>query len=206
MTLLLLPESIERIVQSLCEKRLAVFPTDTVYGIGCLAEDESAVAALYKAKGRDFRAALPVMVASAGQVGQVARPLPALERLAERFWPGPLTIILPKQPWLPLLVTAGGDTVGVRVPDHPLALAILQQVGRPLAVSSANLSGQPPARTVAHALAQLDGRVDVIMDGGEAPGGQASTVLDLTTDPPRILRQGPAPADEIADCLGVALV
>ncbi len=146
------------------------------------------------------------MVASAAQIEQVARPLPGLDRLAERFWPGPLTIVLPKQPWLPLLITAGGDTVGVRIPNHPLALAILQRVGRPLAVSSANLSGQPPARTAAEALAQLDGRVDVILDGGEAPGGQASTVLDLTTAPPRILRQGPVSAGEIGDCLGVALV
>ncbi len=146
------------------------------------------------------------MVASTAQIEQVARPLPGLDRLAERFWPGPLTIVLPKQPWLPLLVTAGGDTVGVRIPDHPLALAILQRVGRPLAVSSANLSGQPPARTAAQALAQLDGRVDVILDGGEAPGGQASTVFDLTTNPPRILRQGPVSAGEIGDCLGVALV
>lgn len=205
MTRIVSPADLDLIVQSLYEKRLVVFPTDTVYGIACLAESEEAVRGLYEAKGRDFRAALPVMVASTALIEQVARPIPGLDRLAEWFWPGPLTIVLPKQPWLSSLVTAGGDTVGVRIPDHPLALDILRRIDCPLAVSSANRSGQPPARSAAEALAQLNGRVDLVLEGGEAPGGQASTVLDLTASPPAVLREGPVPADRLWDCLGVAL-
>lgn len=201
MTRLVSPADLDSIVLSLYEEKLVVLPTDTVYGIACLADSEQAVRDLFAAKGRDFRAALPVMVASAALVDQVARPVPGLERLAERFWPGPLTIVLPKQPWLSPLVTAGRDTVGVRVPDHHLALAILDKIARPLAVSSANLSGQPPARNAAEALAQLDGRVALILDGGDAPAGQASTVLDLTSTPPAILRAGPLPADLLMHAL-----
>lgn len=204
-TRLLPPTDIDAIVQSLYEEVLVVFPTDTVYGIACLADSEKAVAALFAAKGRDFRSALPVMVAAPDLVAQVAQSLPDLDRLAARFWPGALTIILPKQPWLSSLVTAGGDTVGVRIPDHPLTIAILQQLAKPLAVSSANRSGQPPALDAAEALAQLDGHVSLILDGGVAPGGQASTVLDLTTDPPMIRRAGPVSAGALAVVLGRSL-
>jgi L-threonylcarbamoyladenylate synthase len=118
------------------------------------------------------------------------------------FWPGPLTIILPKTSALPDIVTAGGDTVGLRIPDHPLALELLRLVAAPLAVTSANRSGQPPARTATDARAQLDGRVSLIVDGGPAPGGQPSTVLDLMAEPPRILRPGPITAAAIADAFG----
>lgn len=205
MTRIILPSDLGSIVQSLYEEQVVVFPTETVYGIACLAESDKAVRELFAAKGRDFGAALPVMIAESALIERVARPLPDLDRLAERFWPGPLTIVLPKQPWLPAPVTANGATVGVRIPDHPLALAILRQVAKPLAVSSANLSGQPPALNAAQALAQLDGRVDVILDGGDAPGGQASTVIDLTTDPPAILRAGPITAGALAEVLGRSL-
>ncbi len=205
MTRIILPHDLDSIVQSLYEERVVVFPTETVYGIACLAESEKAVRDLFAAKGRDFSAALPVMIAEAARLDRVARPLPGLDRLAERFWPGPLTIVLPRQPWLPAPVTANGATVGVRIPDHPLALAILRQVAKPLAVSSANLSGQPPALNATQALAQLAGRVDLILDGGDAPGGQASTVIDLTTDPPAILRAGPITAGALMDVLGRTL-
>ena len=161
--------------------------------------------ALYAAKGRDFGVALPVMVASPDLVAEVAHPLPGFARLAARFWPGPLTIVLPKTPTLPDLVTAGRDTVGLRIPDHPLALELLRAVGMPLAVTSANRSGQPPAQTAAEALAQLAGRVHIILDGGPAPGGRASTVLDLTSDPPRVLRPGPITAAELTEALGRAV-
>jgi L-threonylcarbamoyladenylate synthase len=111
--------------------------------------------------------------------------------LTDAFWPGPLTIILPKRETLPAIVTAGGDTVALRIPDHPVALELLRLVDAPLAVTSANLSGQPPARTAQEARTQLDGRVDAIVDGGVAPGGEPSTLLDLTRSPCVILRRGP---------------
>ena len=130
---------------TLREGGLAVFPTDTVYGVAALARDEDAVARLFAAKGRDFRVALPVMVATVAGVNEVARVLPGFVELAEAFWPGPLTLVLPKLPVIPDLVTGGGDTVGLRIPDHPLALELLRLVDAPLAVTSANRSGHAPA-------------------------------------------------------------
>lgn len=201
MTRVLLPGALDLAAQTLREGHIVGFPTDTVYGVAVLAQDENAVQTLFAAKGRDFGVALPVMVAAIELVEQVARPVPGFARLAARFWPGPLTIVLPKQPGLSALVTAGGETVGVRIPDHPLALDLLRLVGAPLAVTSANRSGQPPARVAAEVLAQLDGRIHTLVDGGPAPGGSASTVLDLTTDPPQILRPGPIAAEALAETL-----
>ncbi len=201
MTRVLLPGDLGLAAQALREGHIVGFPTDTVYGVAVLAQDEDAVQMLFAAKGRDFRVALPVMVAAVELVEQVARPVPGFARLTAHFWPGPLTLVLPKQPTLPALVTAGGETVGVRIPDHALALELLRLAATPLAVTSANRSGQPPARTAAEVLAQLDDRIHMLVDGGPAPGGSASTVLDLTTDPPRILRPGPISAETLAEAL-----
>ena len=178
-----------------------VFPTDTVYGVAALAEDVAAVETLFAAKGRDTSVALPVMVAEMEQVTAVAHLLPGFEALATAFWPGPLTIILPKTAALPDIVTGGGDTVGLRVPNHELVLALLRTCASPLAVTSANRSGQPPAQSAAAALDQLGGRAHIILDGGLAPGGQPSTVLDLTTDPPMVRRSGPISPAALAACL-----
>lgn len=181
---------------------LVVFPTDTVYGVAALARNEAAVTRLFAAKGRDFGVALPVMAATVASVNEIAQPLPGFAELAQAFWPGPLTLVLPKRPVIPDRVTAGGPTVGLRIPNHPLALALLRRVAAPLAVTSANRSGQEPARTAAEARAQLADWVDLIINGGEAPGGQASTVLDLTQTPPRILRPGPISAAQLAEIIG----
>ncbi len=188
-------------MRALLNGQLVVFPTDTVYGVAALAQDEAAVRLLYQAKSRPDHMAIPVMVASPHLVPAIALPQPGFWTLAERFWPGPLTIILPKTVTLPDIVTAGGDTVGLRIPDHPIALALLRLVNAPLAVTSANRSGQPPARTATEARAQLNGRVNIIVDGGLAPGGHPSTVLDLTSEPPRILRPGPITAAAIANVI-----
>lgn len=182
---------IETAVSTLLQGQVVVFPTDTVYGMAALATDPNAVAFLFATKNRPPDMALPVMVADIEQVSAIARPTPLFRTLAQRFWPGPLTLILPKTSVLPDIVTSGRPTVGLRIPDHPLALALLRAVAQPLAVTSANLSGQPPARTATEARAQLAGRVSMIVDGGPAPGGQPSTVLDLTQSPPVILRPGP---------------
>ncbi len=199
MTSCISPDDLHLAVQALLGGRLVVFPTETVYGVAALAQNEAAVRSLYQAKSRPDHLALPVMVASSDLIPTIARPRPGFWALAERFWPGPLTIILPKTPALPDIVTAGGDTVGLRIPDHPLALELLRLVAAPLAVTSANRSGQPPARSATEARTQLDGRVSLIVDGGPAPGGQPSTVIDLTTEPPRILRPGPITAAAIGD-------
>ncbi len=198
------PHQWEDAVHILLEGGLVVFPTDTVYGVAASALSPEAVARIYEAKERPRTMAIPVMVATPEQVLEVAHSQPGFWSLAQVFWPGPLTIILPKIHRLPPIVTAGGDTVALRIPDHPLALQLLAAVGIPLAVTSANRSGESPARTAQEAWEQLNGRVDVILDGGPAPGGQPSTILDLTHSPPRILREGPITLADIQRVLSQA--
>ncbi len=209
MTTLISSSDLHLAAQALLDGQLVVFPTETVYGVAALAQDEAAVWALYQAKSRPDHMAMPVMVASPEMVPAIAQPRPGFWALTEHFWPGPLTIILainPPMPGvvaLPEIVTAGGDTVGLRIPDHPFVLELLHLIDAPLAVTSANRSGQPPARTAEEALRQLEGQVRYVVDGGPTPGGNPSTILDLTLDPPRILRQGPIAPSDIARILEV---
>jgi L-threonylcarbamoyladenylate synthase len=190
------PEALEQAQAALRSGGLAAFPTDTVYGLGALTFDARAVESIYPAKDRPPEKAIPVLVADAGDMPAVARLVPEMaQRLAARFWPGPLTLVVPRRPDLPLAVSTT-DTVGVRVPDHNLARALLRLTG-PLAVTSANLSGQPGPSTADEVLAQLGGRIDVILDGGRTPGGVPSTVVDCTGPRPQILRAGPIPEGEI---------
>jgi L-threonylcarbamoyladenylate synthase len=176
------------------------FPTDTVYGVGALAFDTVAVERLYWAKERPVERAIPVLLGDASGVSVVALDVPDMAlRLAKRFWPGPLTLVMRKAPGVPKSVAAGA-TVGIRVPDHAVALKLLQAAG-PMAVTSANVSGRPPARTADEVLQQLEAKVDLIVNGGMAPGGIASTVLDCTGDVPRVLRPGPVSLDEIESAL-----
>lgn len=171
---------------------IVAFPTDTVYGVGAHAFLPQAVQRLYTAKVRPADKAIPLLIADAGQLSQVAQNIPQVAyELAARFWPGALTLVLPRTPAVSDEITAGGDTVGVRAPDHPVAQALLRAVGCPLATTSANISGQPPAVTAEDVLAQLDGQIDLLIDGGRCPGGVASTVLDLSVSPIRVLRAGP---------------
>jgi L-threonylcarbamoyladenylate synthase len=128
---------------------------------------------------------------------------PEAERLMAAFWPGPLTLVLPALPVVPAVTTGGGATVAVRMPDHPVALALIRAAGRPIAAPSANPSGAPPPRTATEVLAGLDGRFDLLLDAGSTPLGTPSTLLDLTQQPPRILRQGAVAAEEIQKALGV---
>jgi L-threonylcarbamoyladenylate synthase len=177
---------------------LVAFPTDTVYGVGAIAWDAAAVGKLYTAKLRRLDKAIPILLADPADLALVTRDLsPAALRIAERFWPGPLTLVVPKAGRVPPEVTAGGDTVAVRIPDHEVARALIRAAGAPLATTSANISGQASAVTAAEAEAQLGGRVALVLDGGRCPGGVASTVLDLTGPTPRILRAGPIALAEI---------
>ena len=167
-------------------------PTDTVYGLVCRFDSSRAIEELYRVKDRPPEKALPVLIGDESQLARVvAGPLPKLaEELIARFWPGPLTLILPALPHLPPVLTAGGATVGVRIPDQPFLRELARRAG-PLASSSANRSGGPECSTVSQVLAQLDGRIPLLVDGGPTPVGQASTVLDLSGVTPRILREGP---------------
>jgi L-threonylcarbamoyladenylate synthase len=182
---------IARAVTVLRAGGLIVFPTDTVYGVGALATNPDAVAALYVAKQRPGSKAIPLLVPTLEVLSTVVAAVPAAARpLAERFWPGALTMVLRRAPSVPDVVTASGETVAVRIPDHPVALALLDALAAPLAATSANLSGERAPDTAEDALAQLDGRVDLVLDGGRCPGGVASTVIDMTSDPPVVLREG----------------
>jgi L-threonylcarbamoyladenylate synthase len=182
---------------------LVAFPTETVYGLGASALDAAAVGRVFAAKGRPPNNPLIVHVAEAGDAARVAASWPdAAARLAGRFWPGPLTLVLPKRPDLPDAVTAGGPTVAVRVPAHPVARALIRAAGLPVAAPSANRSGYISPTRAEHVLRGLDGRIDMILDGGPVPGGIESTVLDLTADPPRLLRPGLVSPAEIEAIVG----
>jgi L-threonylcarbamoyladenylate synthase len=189
-------ESIQAALQILRNGGLVAFPTDTVYGVGALAFDGKAVESIYIAKNRPIEKAIPVLIADAADMEKVGTNIPAIAyQLAARFWPGPLTCIIPKKPTLPESVSAT-DTVGVRVPDHKAAHALLRAAG-PMAVTSANISGQPSPSTAQEVLAQLGGRIDLIIDGGTTPGGVPSTLVDCTGKELKILREGPISLQEI---------
>ncbi len=191
------PDAIPEALRVLESGGVVAFPTDTVYGVGVSAFDASAVTRLYEIKGRSRQKALPLLIASRDHLDRVAGELsPLAKRLSEAFWPGPLTLIVAKGPSLAEGISPD-ETVGVRVPDHPLALALLAAAG-PLATSSANLSGQPNACTAEEVASQLGGRVQLILDGGTTPGGTPSTVVDCTSGEPRVLREGPLSASQIA--------
>jgi L-threonylcarbamoyladenylate synthase len=175
---------------------LVAFPTDTVYGVGALAFDGAAVESIYAAKDRPVEKAIPVLIGDLDDLAEVSLDVPEIAlRLAARFWPGPLTLVVPKHPDLPEVVSAA-PTVGVRVPDHPVARALLRAAG-PMAVTSANLSGQPSPSTAQEVFAQLGGRIALILDGGKTPGGLPSTVVNCAGAEPQILREGPISRVEI---------
>ena len=191
------PLAIQRALEVLRAGGLVAFPTDTVYGLGSLAFDQKAIESIYVAKDRPLEKAIPILLADVDQLDRVARDIPALAlRLAARFWPGPLTIIVPKRVDLPAAVSATA-TVGVRVPDNDVARALLRAAG-PMAVTSANLSGRESPRTVSEVIAQLDGRIPLVLDGGETQGGVPSTVVDVASGAePVILRAGPITLEQI---------
>ncbi len=201
------PENIVRAAQVLREGGLVAFPTETVYGLGANALDERAAARIFTAKERPPEDPLIVHLSHAAHLEGVARSVPPLARtLAERFWPGPLTLILPKQPCVPDLVTAGLDTVAVRVPAHPIALALIEAAGVPVAAPSANRFGHTSPTTAQHVWHDLEGRIDILLDGGPTPIGVESTVLDLSTEPPRILRPGGVTREQLEAVIGPVTV
>ncbi len=185
------PERIARAAAVLRGGGLVAFPTETVYGLGALALDAAAVGRIFAAKGRPAGNPLIVHIADISEIDRVAAAWPdAAERLARRFWPGPLTLVVPRGAAVPDATTAGGPTVAVRVPAHPVALALLRAVGAPLAAPSANRSSELSPTRAEHVLRGLDGRIDLVLDAGPTPGGVESTVVDVTTSPPRLLRPG----------------
>ena len=184
------------------EGKLVIFPTETVYGLAVHAEDNAAVRAVYVTKVRDMSKPLSILVTGMDMVETYAQNIPqAAYKLAETYWPGPLTMILESSGTVASMVTADGDTLGVRCPDHPMTQALLQALGAPLAAPSANPEGQPAPRTAQEVLDYFDGHIEGILDGGPCAVGVESTIVDLTGEEPRILREGGIPAQEILDFL-----
>ena len=199
-----LAAGVEAAARAVQAGQVVVLPTDTVYGIGCDAFDAAAVAAVLAAKGRGREMPPPVLVPNARTVDGLARSVPDYARhLIERFWPGALTLVLESQPSLTWDLGETNGTVALRMPDHEIALALLGQAG-PMAVTSANLTGRPAAQSVDEAQEQLGASVAVYLDGGTAPGGYASTILDCTGDTPLTLREGALTRLEIDEALEAA--
>jgi L-threonylcarbamoyladenylate synthase len=190
------PLSLPRAFEILSVGGLVAFPTDTVYGLGALAFNDAAVRSIFPAKDRPKEKAIPVLISDFEDLAKVSSEVSELaSTLAGRFWPGALTLVVRKNPALPESVSEG-PTVGVRIPDHPFARALLRLTG-PMAVSSANLSGQPGPSTADQVFNQLGGRIAMILDGGRTPGGTPSTVVECLAAQPRILRAGPISLAEI---------
>jgi L-threonylcarbamoyladenylate synthase len=188
------PGAVEEAATALASGELVAFPTDTVYG---LAAGHDHVRKLYNAKDRPKEKRIPVLLSDASNLEASALVTPAARALAERFWPGPLTIVL---------VAPRRGTLAFRVPDHPVARRLIAASGGGLPVTSANRSGQPDARTAQEVLAQLEGRIAMVLDGGVTSGGTASTIVDCTTDEVKVLRQGAISVDEIRGALASAKV
>src|SRR5579885_791468 len=200
----LCPEAdiIERAASLLRNGEVVVFPTETVYGLGGDAFQPAALERIFAAKGRPFSDPLIVHIAHEGDLEQLTRHIPeAAKRLAKAFWPGPLTLILPKGERVPKLVTAGLETVAVRMPRHPVALALIRALGSPIAAPSANRFMHVSPTTAQHVLADLGGRVPLILDGGPCTVGVESTILDLGSEVPRILRPGGVSLEELRTVL-----
>jgi L-threonylcarbamoyladenylate synthase len=196
-------QDVEQAATLLRTGQIVALPTETVYGLAGNALDADVVGAIYAAKGRPSDNPLIVHIASVDELGRVVRAVPeSALALAHAFWPGPLTMVLPRRDVVPDRVTAGLDTVAVRVPDHAAFRAVLDAAGVPLAAPSANRAGSPSPTTAQHVLHDLDGRIPAVLDGGPCAVGVESTVVDLTTTPPRLLRPGGIGLEQLRAVLG----
>ena len=197
------PRTLEQAVQVLRNGGLVAIPTDTVYGLACALDNPTAIKQLYEVKGRDRNKAIAVLIGDQKQLKLVASHFNRnAARLAECYWPGALTLVLPRQNGLPTILSSQ-PTVGVRMPDHTFALSLLRTAG-PLAVTSANLSGEENPQTAQDVIEQIGDQIDMIIDGGRCAGGIPSTVVDCSTADLRILRVGAIPAEDILKAAGAA--
>ncbi|MHC1784068.1 MAG: L-threonylcarbamoyladenylate synthase [Anaerolineaceae bacterium] len=197
---ILTPVEMERGMQTalrvLSEGGIIAFPTDTVYGLAAPAFSPEGIEKLFQIKDRELTKAIPILIGALDQLPLISLNLPpAAQTLAARFWPGALTLVIPRSPSLPEVLSAN-PTVAVRMPDHTFARSLIRQSG-PLATTSANLSGHSNPLSIEDVVAQLGGRVDLVLDGGAVSGGIPSTIVDCTEDRISILRQGAIPADDI---------
>ena len=202
-TELLTEQDVPRAAEILQKGGLVGIPTETVYGLGANGFDPETVAHIFQAKGRPQDNPLILHIPEPGWLERCCQDIPAAAwTLAERFWPGPMTMILPRKPLVPDVVTAGLDTVGMRCPAHPLCRAIIAAADVPIAAPSGNTSGRPSPTTAGHMLEDMDGKIDAIVDGGPCAVGVESTIIDLTCTPPRLLRPGGVTLEQLRDALG----
>ena len=192
------PDAIPQAAAWLRQGQLVAFPTDTVYGVGVAAFNAAAIKALYQAKQRPDEKGIPILLADPADLDKVTQNVPGMvRRLMARFWPGPLTLIMPRHPDLPANISPN-DSIAVRIPDCDVARALIRAVGGAVAATSANQSGQPPAQTGAEALAALDGLVTAVLDDGPTPGGVPSTIITFVDGDLRIIREGPITAADLS--------
>lgn len=202
-TKVLTQSNIEDAARILRQGGLVGIPTETVYGLGANALDDTAVANIFLAKGRPQDNPLIIHIPEAAWLERYCTDVPEQAwRLAERFWPGPMTMVLPRSVLVSDRVTAGLDTVGIRCPGHELCREIIRQAGVPVAAPSGNTSGRPSPTTAAHMLEDMDGKIDAIVDGGPCGVGVESTIIDLTCTPPRLLRPGGITLEQLTEVLG----
>jgi L-threonylcarbamoyladenylate synthase len=196
------PEALAEATRFLVRGQAIAFPTDTVYGIGVPAFDPQAVARLYTIKERPLSKPIPILIGRVEDLNQIARSIPEVAwELAQEFWPGGLTLILPGSPQLPDILTADDDTVAIRLPDHPVPVEIIRALGSPLAATSANLSGHLNPTRAQEVAAQLGNRIPLIIDGGSCPAGIPSSLVDLSRKPARLLRSGAIPVSRLKSIL-----
>jgi L-threonylcarbamoyladenylate synthase len=196
-------ERIDEAVAILKNGGVIAFPTETFYGLGADARNEAAIEKIFGIKGRDFKNPILVVIGDVTHLDAFAADIPEVARkLMDRFWPGPLTIVLRAAPSVSPKLTAGSGKIGIRLTSHPIAMEISKKLGGPLTATSANLSGAPECSSAAEALSQLQGRIDGVVDGGQTPGGKGSTIVDVTASPIKILREGVIAVSLIQDTLG----
>lgn len=195
-------EEIERYLRA---GKLIIYPTDTVYGVGGIIESEETIENIYKAKERNFKSPLIVLVSDVKKIEKIAyineKNREKIEKLIKRFWPGGLTIILKRKDNVPDIMVSGGATVGVRMPEHEIALNIISRAGGMLPTTSANISGEATPKSYVELSEKFKSRVDIIVDGGECPIGSASTIIDVSGEP-KILRLGAISVEEIEKVIG----
>ena len=194
---------IGRAAELLRASKLVVYPTETFYGLAADPRNPAAVERIFASKGRPDRMALPLIAGTRAAVHLCVREFSeTAERLAAAFWPGALTLVMPASPALPPRLLGGGSTVGIRISSHPVASALAAAFGAPIVATSANRSGQPAPMTALEVQETLRSEVALVLDGGPTLGGLASTVLDLTADPPRVVRSGAVPLSAVEHVLG----
>ena len=186
--------------------KLIIYPTDTVYGLGAIISNEQSINNVYQAKSRSFSSPLIALLSSVDKVDEVAKVTEKerelLKKLGEVFWPGALTVILKAREHIPSIMISGGDTIGVRIPNLDLSIKIIELAGGVLATTSANISGEATPKSYSELSGEIKNNVDILVDGGECKLGEASTIIDLTKDVPKILRKGAIDIDEIRKIIG----